>query len=148
MFKNALNSFRSLFLVLFFLCLCLLTEGSADDLRSRRVLVSVAPHKFMVEKIAGDTLTVDLMVPAGASAHTFEPSPKQMLAAGKADLWFYIGEGFESRAMASLSAHNPRMQMVDLRKNLDMISGGCACRHHRNYESSLDLHFSAEPPHG
>lgn len=106
------------------------------------VLVSVAPHKFFVEKIAGDTVTVGLMVPAGASAHTYEPTPKQTLAASKADLWFVIGENFEARASRSLMAHNPSLQLVDLRQGLDMIkadpfTGACCCCH----QCGQDLHI-------
>lgn len=106
------------------------------------VLVSVAPHKFFVEKIAGDTVSIGLMVPAGASSHTYEPTPKQTLAASKADIWFTIGESFEARASRSLLAHNPSLQLVDLRQGLDMItadpySGACCCCH----ASGQDLHI-------
>lgn len=116
----------------------------AEEDRSHYVLVSVAPHKFFVEKIAGDTVKVGLMVPAGASAHTFEPTPKQMIAASQADLWFYIGEGFESRAMASLKGHHPSLELVDLRQNLDLITSenghSCCC-----HSSCQDLHFWLSP---
>lgn len=109
---------------------------------SHHVLVSVAPHKFFVEKIAGDTVSVGLMVPAGASAHTFEPTPKQMLASSKADLWFCVGEGFEARAIRSLTAYNPNLKIIDLRRGVDMItadpqSGACCCCH----ASGQDLHI-------
>jgi ABC-type Zn uptake system ZnuABC Zn-binding protein ZnuA len=74
------------------------------------ILVSVAPYKLFVEKIAGDTIDVNLMVPAGASAHTYEPTPRQMIAAGKAVAWFTIGESFEGRAIPALKARHCRSQ--------------------------------------
>lgn len=108
---------------------------------SHHVLVTISPHKFFVEKIAGDTVTVGLMVPAGASAHTYEPTPKQTLAASKADIWFCIGESFEARASKALKHYRPEMQLVDLRQNMDMISAdphsGCCCCH----ANSQDLHI-------
>lgn len=109
---------------------------------SHYVLVSVAPHKFFAEKIGGDTITVGLMVPAGASSHTYEPTPKQMITASRADIWFCIGESFEERAIRSLTAYNSTMQIVNMRKNVDMInadpqSGHCCCCH----ANSQDLHF-------
>lgn len=108
------------------------------------VLVSIAPHKFFVEKIAGDTVKVLLMVPAGASAHTYEPTPKQMLMASRGDLWFYLGEAFETRAIASLKAHNPNMAFVDMRRGVDMISvdpnsGQCCCCHHNSQDPHIWL---------
>lgn len=109
------------------------------------VLVSIAPYKLFVEKIADNTVDVNLMVPAGASAHTFEPSPKQMMAAGKAVAWFCIGESFESRAIPSLKAHHPEMAIVDLRQGVNMITAdpetGCSCCH----ANSQDLHVWLSP---
>lgn len=110
------------------------------------VLVSVAPHKFFVEKIAGNTLSVELMVPAGASSHTFEPTPRQMLNASRADLWFQIGEGFEPRASAALKNHHPEIALVDLRQGLDLIydsdcsKGHCHCSGHAS-AGCADPHF-------
>lgn len=96
------------------------------------VLVSVAPYKNFVEKISGDTVDVMLMVPAGASAHTYEPTPRQVLAASQAEMWFTIGESFEGRVLPTFKAHNPKMETIDLRKGVDLItadphSGACCC---------------------
>lgn len=108
------------------------------------VLVSVSPHRFFVEKIAGNSVNVLLMVPAGSSAHTFEPSPKQMLEASLAKVWFRIGEAFEKKAIAALTTHNPNLRIEDLREGLDMIAateGGCSC-----CKANLqDLHFWLSP---
>jgi zinc transport system substrate-binding protein len=136
------------FLLLF--CLSLysnLTAEIQDDARSHYVLVSVAPHKFFVEAIAGDTIKAGLLVPAGTSFHTFEPTPKQMLAACSADLWFRIGESFETRVMQVLQSHCPRMQIVDLREGLDLIRDPQhACRECCTSEASADLHIWLSPP--
>jgi len=95
-------------------------------------LVSVAPHRYFVEKIAGDTVDVEVLVPAGASSHTYEPTPKQMLAATKADVWFRVGEGFEKKIASSLSQYNPQMTMVNMRDGVEMITIDPeeAARHH------------------
>ena len=129
-------------LILFFISVLSVSTFSLQAAEPcSHVIVSVAPHKFFVNRIAGDTVTVGLMVPAGASAHTYEPTPKQVLAAGKASLWFCIGEGFEERASRALQAYNPNLMLVDLRQGVDMITadpilGTCCCHH-----SSQDLHI-------
>lgn len=104
------------------------------------LLVTVAPHKFFVEKIAGNTVQVGLIVPAGASAHTYEPTPRQMLTAGKATLWFRVGEPFEARVIKALQSHNPNLQVVDMRQGLDLIYND---PHHRGccHAGGADLHF-------
>ena len=105
------------------------------------VLVTVAPHKFFVEKIAKETIQVHLMVPAGASAHTYEPTPKQMLIAGKGVIWFRTGEPFENRAIQALKSHNPSLDIVDLRQGLDLIKSDPAHSHCGCCPGCIDLHF-------
>lgn len=134
--------FHSFFYAIIFFCSfgCF---SYAEEI-SRHVLVSVVPHKFFVEKIAGDTVSVGLIVPAGASPHTFEPTPKQIIAASKADIWFCIGEGFEKRAIAALKSYRPMLDIVDLREGLSMIAtdpqSGCCC-----HANSQDLHIWLSP---
>ena len=103
------------------------------------VLVSVAPHKFFVEKIAKDSLEVYLMVPAGASSHTYEPTPKQMMTASRGKIWFCIGEPFETRAIRALKSHYADLEIVNLQQGLDLITDPqkkCRC-----CPGSVDLHF-------
>jgi zinc transport system substrate-binding protein len=128
------------------------TNLLADEKPAARpyVLVSVAPHKFFVEKIAKDTVEVKLMVPAGASSHTFEPTPQQMLKASQADLWFQIGEGFEPRASLALKSYNPKMELINLRDGLDLIvddGSGTSCCHCSQHalDSCVDHHFWLSP---
>lgn len=134
-----MSFFRNCVLCIFLAALSAWTAG-LEAAPSRQVLVSVAPYKFFVEKIAGDTVSVNLLVPATASSHTYEPTPKQMIAASAADLWFVIGESFEARASATLRKYSPNMEFVDLRHGVDMIaadphSGRCCC-----HANGQDLH--------
>ncbi len=138
----------TLFFAFFLVWMSLANPAFSAELQplSKTVLVSVPPHKFFVEKIAGPTVQVLLMVPAGASAHTYEPTPKQMLNASKADLWLFVGEGFEPKVRAALASYRPSMQFVDLRQNLNLIiyeDGHQGCSHH--HESCQDLHYWLSP---
>jgi zinc transport system substrate-binding protein len=129
------------FIIIFLFCLSF-NSLKANDVRSHSVIVSVAPHRFFVEKISGDTLKVLLMVPAGASAHTYEPTPKQTIAASNADMWFRIGESFEDKAISALKSHNAKLEIIDLRDGLDLIADKHVCMHHKG---SVDLHFWLSP---
>lgn len=148
-------SFLVVFLCSLFLFLSFSLSSSLFGIESpinqtKEVLVSVSPHKFFVEKIAGDTVKVRLLVPAGTSSHTFEPSPKQMLEAAKADAWFFIGEFFENRAMQAFKSYNQNMRFIDLRKDLSLITvdangkhQGCSCHGHK--AGQADLHIWLSP---
>lgn len=111
--------------------------------QSHYVLVSVAPYKNFVEKIAGNTVKVGLMVPAGASSHTYEPTPKETLAASKADAWFLIGETFETRAGRAIKSYHPDIVFFNLLEGVDLIKSGphsCCC-----HPSCNDLHVWLSP---
>jgi zinc transport system substrate-binding protein len=123
--------------LLIFLGQCILVTRTYADVPY--VLVSVAPHKFFIEKIAKNTVQVQLMVPAGASAHTYEPTARQILTASKAVIWFRIGEPFENRAIQALKSHHPELEIVDLRQGLDLISTDHS--HRGCCHGSVDLHF-------
>ena len=47
-------------------------------INKQSVTVSVLPQKYFVDKIAGDRLSINVMIPPGASPVTYEPTPKQM----------------------------------------------------------------------
>ncbi len=87
------------------------------------VLVSILPQKFLVERIGGEEVEVAVIVPAGANAHTYEPTPKQIAAIQKGEIWFRIGENFEHRLLP-LMAH---AAVVDQREGLDLIETNCGC---------------------
>ena len=137
--KRCLIGHLKVFLVILFFASAL---AMADESINRpRVLVSVAPYKFFINKIAKDTLQVDLMVPAGASAHTYEPTPKQILHASQADLWFTTGEVFENRAVNALKSHRPNLKVIDLQKGVHLIRTGCSHGHCSCCPGGVDLHF-------
>jgi zinc transport system substrate-binding protein len=110
------------------------------------LLVSVPPYRYFVKEIAGDTVDVKLMVPVGASAHTYEPTPKQMIQSSDADIWFRLGEPFETKAIAALLQVNPSMQVVDLRSGVSLLHGSCKHHHiHSSGSCGSDLHLWLSP---
>lgn len=134
--------FAFLWVTLSFAFLPLLAEEAATK---PLVLVTVAPHRYLVKRIAGDTVDVEVIVPPTANVHTFEPSPKLMIRASKADIWFRIGEFFETQLAQALKSHHPGMVLVDLRQNLDLIysdEAHATCCHHAG---GADLHFWLSP---
>ena len=92
------------------------------------VLVSVAPYQFLVEQLAQGSVRPQLMVPSGASAHSYEPTVKQMQEAALAKVWLGIGEPFEKKAVAALRLHRSDFRWIDLREGLDLLfTEKCSC---------------------
>lgn len=134
---------RFFIIPLLFLSAFLFSEESP---RKPTVLVSVPAYRFFVNEIAKDTIAVKLMVPVGASAHTYEPTAKQMIQSSDADMWFRLGEPFETKAIAALLQVNPSMQIIDLRQGISLLHGSCKHNHvHSSGGCGSDLHLWLSP---
>lgn len=105
-------------------------------------IVSLAPYRYFVNEISSHLVDVNLMVPPGASAHTYEPTPRQMIQASKADLWFRLGEPFEEKAVKALQEANPRLDPVDLREGIPLLRDQCT---HCRAKGGEDLHIWLSP---
>jgi zinc transport system substrate-binding protein len=108
------------------------------------VLVSIAPYKYFVDQISGGSVAVQVMVPAGANAHAYEPTPKQMIQASRAVIWFILGESFERRAFPVVKGSNPNLKKVDLREGIELISHSCSHSTHCHPDAK-DLHIWLSP---
>ncbi len=106
----------------------------------------MAPYVGMVETLTDKQVKVELLVPAGFSAHTYEPTPKQILNAAKASIWFTLGELFEARALKALEAENPKLMIVDLRQGLSLMDGhDHEGEHHHCCSGGADTHIWMSP---
>lgn len=114
-----------------------------------RVLVSIPPYLYFVEKIAGDAVEVSTLAPEGANPHIFEPTPKQVQEAYQAKVWIRIGESFEQKIAKTLSSQHKDLTIVDLSKEISLLASHehCECGHpHEETDAeSGDLHFWMSP---
>jgi zinc transport system substrate-binding protein len=76
------------------------------------VFVSIMPQKFFLEQIGQDRVDVQVMVEPGASPHSYEPKPGQMVAISRARVYFATGVSFEKAWLEKIRASNPRMLVV------------------------------------
>jgi zinc transport system substrate-binding protein len=119
---------RKSFLIIFFvlMSLCVLTgyglqkdeqpderisESGKSEIRVR-TFVSILPYASFVERIGGDFVHVEVLVKPGSNPHLFEPTPRQMVALGEADVYFGIGFPFEERIMKKVKGANPNLLFV------------------------------------
>lgn len=95
------------------LTLGLLLAGMAGRAGAVEVTVSVAPQAYFVDRIGGEKVQVHVMVPAGQDPHTYEASPRQIVAAVRSRIYFTVGMPFESPLIRKLQASAPGMQVID-----------------------------------
>ena len=74
---------------LYLLFLSLFATGCTSSTRQtakERLYVSILPLRSIIEQIVGDDFKVDVLVPAGASPESFEPTPRQYVALNRSKL--------------------------------------------------------------
>jgi len=114
------------------------TEEEID--RKIGVVVTIPPQAEFVERVGGDKVHVTVMVPLGASPHTYEPTPSQLREVSKAKMYAKVGSGveFELVWMDKIISVNKEMLVVDCSKGIELIKGGH--EHEEEHE-----HHGADP---
>jgi zinc transport system substrate-binding protein len=135
------------------MCIAMITvllSGCIDNQTSDRigVLVTIVPQIEMVEFIGGDYVDVTVMVPAGESPHSFEPTPDQMIKVSQATAYFKVGSGveFELVHMATILEQNPNLKVFDCSEEITVVSFD---EHygHDNHHDEGDEHSHDEGEH-
>jgi len=111
------------------------------------VVVSILPQAEFAEKVGGDKVQVTVMVPLGASPHTYEPTPSQLKEVSKAKMYAKVGSGveFELTWMDKIISVNREMLVVDCSKGIELIGEehGHEGEHHEHKEEHK--HHGADP---
>ncbi len=84
--------------------------------KSLTAFVSIAPEAYLVERLGGKHVEVHVLADKGQDPHTFQATPRQMLALARADLFFKTGLPFEDRLVEKIKAGHRRLTVVDLAK--------------------------------
>ncbi len=135
---NLGKMFSKLFLILALFASCSKTEPLSQK---PTILVSIAPYKGLVQRVAGDAFDVEAIVPEGANPHAYEPTPRDVQAIARGVLWFQVGESFEKKILPVLQEKNSSLVSVDLRKSITLIqNSACKCD-----ESGEDRHIWLSP---
>lgn len=79
-----------------------------------KVLVSVLPQKEMIERIGGEYVEVEVLVPKGKSPEIYEPSIAQMKYIEDSHIFFGVGMPFESAWLKRIAHINPSLIYYNL----------------------------------
>ncbi len=110
-----------------FILTCTTVQGAQTQ--PKRIITTIAPQKFFLEKLVGPWAEVVVMVKPGQTVETFEPSAKQMSLFSHADVIFTLGLDFEKMIYPRIRAYNPLIQWVEL----------------KGYEQGVDPHLWLDP---
>jgi zinc transport system substrate-binding protein len=113
------------------------------------IATSILPQASLIQAIGGNNVSVVTMIPAGASPHSYEPKPSQMLSISKAKIYFTIGMEFENAWLPRFRSQNKNMMTIDTTKGIKKIK---MVAHHDEHEEhghhtkeKLDPHVWTTP---
>jgi len=78
------------------------------------VTVPLPPLRWLVAGIAGDSVEIGLLVPAGASAEDYDPSPREIRRFARARLFFTLDTPVERRWLPRLRHLNADLGVIPL----------------------------------
>jgi zinc transport system substrate-binding protein len=131
--------------------------GAAPPAGKLLVAATIVPLGDFCQKIGGDLVQVQVLIPPGASPHAFEPPPSVMARASQARVFVYIGAGMEPWAARLLHSRGPKnLVVVEAAQGVPLLKDthqhhheeaekpGPGGRHHEA-EESAGLHHGGNP---
>ena len=94
-------------------------QQEPDDGRLR-VVVSIDPQACFLERIGGDRVSVEVLVPPGKEPETYTPSPDKIKKLARSDVFFRVGFPTETSLLPRLESIAPKLQIIDTRANLNL----------------------------
>ena len=136
-------AFFALSISLLFLAGC----RPAEEQNKPTVVTSIAPLGDWIRQIGGEHLKVVVIVPPGASPHTFELRPQQLREAGDARLVVLMGAGLEYWDTELLANVNERAKVLRLSEGQELLQSGehDGHRHDGHDHSAGNPHLWLDP---
>lgn len=132
--------------VLSFLIVSILISCSPQkkDPGERTITVSIAPFKYFIKEIAGGDFKVNIMVPAGADPHVYEPFPEQINQLRKSVAYISNGYlGFEMNWLDRFYETNKTMKRLSLGDKIDPLVSEHP--HEGTHVEGADPHYWVSP---
>jgi len=112
------------------------------------ITVSIAPQKYFIERLTGDLIEVNVMIPQGSNHATYSPTAGQIKKLAQSDAYIQMGHlSFEATWADKLQSANSKMKWYDLSKGINMIQG--EHHHHHGHDhvctGGIDPHTWTSP---
>ncbi len=94
-------------------------EKQAGTGTELKVYVSIPPLAYFVERIGANHVSVETLIAAGNDPHTYEPTPRKMMALAQTDVYFSTGMPFEKQLLDKIRGSNPRLVIIETDKGIE-----------------------------
>ncbi|MFE4524267.1 metal ABC transporter substrate-binding protein [Cytobacillus firmus] len=146
--------YKSIWLILFAIGILVLggcSKATQEDKNIQtddekiKIYTTIFPLKDFVEKIGGELVQVENIVPAGSDAHSFEPTTKTMVKIAEGDAFIYLGTGIEGFADAVINAvKNEDTAIVKASEGIPLIGASESSEDAQHEEENNEEHAGEE----
>lgn len=126
-------------IVIIFCALLAVACGGNDAPTDDRptITVAIAPLRWLTEAIVGDDVRIEVLIPAGASPETFEPTPRQITAMIDSRAVYTVGLMEFERSLTSRAG----IATTPLCEGIETIGG----HYHNGHSHGADPHIWTSP---
>ena len=140
--RKALSLLLALLLLLSFVA-CGVPARTGEGVE---VVATLFPQYDFARNIAGDRASVSLLLDFGADAHSYDPTPADLIRIARADLFIYTGDAMELWAAKLLASADVQkaiasgsLTVLDLSETVDLL-----CLHAHTHEEESHHHGGAD----
>lgn len=130
-----------------FVLLCAACGIPAVDPDRVSVVATLFPQYDIARSIAGDRADVTLLLDFGVDAHSYDPTPADLVRIARADLFIYTGDGMEMWAAKLLQSADVQkaiksgsLSVLDLSQHAELV-----CTHGHAHDHSEHDHGEYDP---
>ncbi len=126
------------------LALLVAPAGAAPPSGKLLVAATIVPLGDFCQRLGGDLVQVQVLIPPGASPHLFEPAPSVMARASRARVFVYIGAGLEPWATKLLrSRGSNNLMVVEAAQGIPLLG---LDEHHHDHGAAKAQAHTGQPP--
>ncbi len=148
-FENGRRHLRFLVMIFFlFLSPCVLSGCSSSlpeknvGLTNLQVVTTIFPQYDFVRQIGGEHVSLQMLLKPGEETHSYEPTPQDILAIQRADLFIYVGG--ENDEWVEDILDSPEMNQVHTLRLVDCVDMLAKEEHVEGMQKERHTWFDAE----
>lgn len=127
-------------------------ENTANDGGKVKIVVTIFPQYDFARAVGGDNAELTMLLAPGAEAHTYEPTPQDIIAINECDLFIYVGGESDGWVDGILeSTNNADMKVISLMDCVNVVEEetveGMESEEHEHAEGADEEH-DHEEAHG
>lgn len=148
---------RSIIPVLCIILAGILANNAAAEEKKLKVVATIFPVYDFSRQIGTDKIELTMLLPPGVEAHTFSPTPKDVMNISSADVFVYTGKYMEPWAEKMLKGiGNKNLLVIDASRNIELSEEDDDHDHKKDshkhddkhkHEKHSEHHHAGKDPH-